>query len=204
MENARMMTLIPAHMNESTRESTKPLKKDDTRKQRNLLQIALKIAEVGGYDEDLRIKSTDGNIIRDSDVIGLIQHSLSPMRSTKGLNEFVDMLHRSGIDPDLIKNIQVKEMLNKKSQSSGWKRPVLDDVKEPFLLAVPGDVPKETLQIRGTKKPRRKETPVKFLMSLRNEKKLTPSKGMKRKIAESHGNKRHKSKLWDDNDSDLD
>lgn len=209
-----MMTLTPATVQQQNEpnESKKSNKNDDTKRQRNLLEIALKIAEVGGYDEDLRIKTSKGDPVKESNVIGLIQHSLTPMKSTRGLNEFVEMLYKSGIDPDLIKNVQVKNMLDSRMEKGKWKQPLLDNVEEPYLLAVPREIPKETLKIKP-KRVRKKVEPIKHLMSLRqkarvNRKKQQPKSAppKKRKILGeiSQNNKRHKNTLWDDQDSDLD
>lgn len=74
-------------------------------------KILLKLATYGGYNDLGRIKLPDGTFMEDSDIIPLLMHVLSPGRNIKGINEFVDLLHRSGVSPELVINASVRDML---------------------------------------------------------------------------------------------
>src|SRR3989454_12577891 len=74
-------------------------------------KILLKLAAYGGYDDLGRIKLPDGTFMEDSDIIPLLMHVLSPGRNIKGINEFVDLLHRADVSPELVINASVRDML---------------------------------------------------------------------------------------------
>ena len=95
-----------------------PKKENSIRKyaldrQRKLLTIALKLAKFGGFDDYFRIKSSDGSFLNESDVVSLLLYSCSPGRSMKGIDEFVQLLRDAEVDPELIINAQVREMLQR-------------------------------------------------------------------------------------------
>lgn len=195
MEHAKMMTLTPieAHPTITQPQIEEPIKrpekiKIDPLKKKSLTQIALKIAGIGGYDDDLRIKTLSGKPMNDTNIIGLILHSLTPMENTNGLTEFVDLLYRAKVNPDLIKNADVRMMLEKREEQGKWKLQGSYQQVEPTVLAVSGPEPKK-------KKRRNKFLPVDHPMALRKKRKIK---------TETKINKRPKSKLWDDHDSDLD
>ena len=81
-------------------------------------KIILKLAAYGGYDELGRIKLPDGTFMEDSDIIPLLMHVLSPGRNIKGINEFVDLLHRAGVSPEFIINTSIRDMLMRRGTLS--------------------------------------------------------------------------------------
>lgn len=213
MEHAKMMTLTPInisqeeHPTEHSQEQNEHNKKTDTEKQKNLLQIALKIAEIGGYDEDLRIKTRNGRIVADTDIVGLILHSLAPMRNTKGLSDFVELLYQADVDPSLINNLQVRKMLENRIAKGGWKPKIAENPVQPTVMSISGgkpykwapkleDIEPTVMTISGevAKKKRKRRTPNKpksHNMPLRGP-----------KTEKVSANKRRNT-LWNEHDSDL-
>ena len=242
MNNTRVLQLtpvdttnqIPEPVNESNIQNSAPKSRGNSirayaaDRQRKLLVIALKLAEQGGYDSYLRIKDKDGKSVEQSDLIGLLLHSLSPGRSVKGLREFVDLLHRSGVTPDLIINTQVKEMLesygtrpSKNSHNmevqtdtrSNDERPMRDQGAGTDEIEMK-DADQQTDDTRRRSQ-RKKKDPLPDVDNFHQKKvkeviaarKHVPS-GSKRVMDDDEesvlSSKRHKSTIWDDNDSDLD
>lgn len=196
-----MMTLTPIEVNEQVK--TEPRNKQiDPQKQKDLMHIALKIAAIDGYDEDLRIKSSNGISLRDTDLVGLVQHCLTPMRNTKGLNEFIELLYRAGVEPDLISNSQVRKMLetriSKPKYKTDYGEPVLEQDLEPPHVREPKIEPKVEQKTTPLKKKKlkrlKKEAPIKtenHAMTLR-----------KRKNAKRDTKVNKRTTLWDSYDSD--
>lgn len=75
------------------------------------IRIVLNIANVNGYDKEFRIKTVDGAVVQGSDLVLLLNHSLSYGRLLKGESEFIDLLHKASVDPELITNDNVKAKL---------------------------------------------------------------------------------------------
>lgn len=96
-----------------------PKKENSIRKyaadrQRKLLNVVLRVAAYGGYDEMGRIKTKDGSFMESSDIVPLLLYALSPGRQVHGLDEFVDLLYRADVDPEDIINTNVRELLRKR------------------------------------------------------------------------------------------
>ena len=70
----------------------------------------MKLALTSGYDSNGRMKERNGNYIQD--ITPLLLHALSPGRSLKGMDRFVQLLHEAGVLPEEVININVKEMLD--------------------------------------------------------------------------------------------
>lgn len=77
-------------------------------RQIKLLNVVLKLAQKGYYDDSGAAKFENGEKL---DIIPLLLHCFSPGRNIKGLESFVDMLHRAGVDPENIINHNVREMM---------------------------------------------------------------------------------------------
>jgi len=75
------------------------------------LQIALKLAKIDAYEIDGRIRSIDGHLIDGTNIVDLLEHVVSPKKSLEGLNEFVKLLYKAGVEPELVHNIDVKNKL---------------------------------------------------------------------------------------------
>jgi hypothetical protein len=76
-----------------------------------ILKIILKLASVKGYDEILRVKRDDESYVENSNIISLLNHSMSHGRLLTGLPEFIKLLYDARIDPDLIINENVRAKL---------------------------------------------------------------------------------------------
>ena len=90
------------------------IRKYAVERQRKLLAMILKLAQHGGYDADGMIATSDGST---ADIVPLIMHASSPGRNVKGMTDFVRLLHEASVPPDLVINLTVREMLEKRIQS---------------------------------------------------------------------------------------
>jgi hypothetical protein len=85
-------------------------------KPHNLIRIALKLAQIGGYDVDGHVLASDGTPIANSDIVALINHSMSDGKALFGEEEFINLLRRADVDPELIYNENIKsKLINAKS-----------------------------------------------------------------------------------------
>lgn len=89
-------------------------------RQQKLLHIVLKLAAYGGYDEDGKIKTRHGEVM---DIVPLLLYSSSPGRSVKGMADFVELLYNAGVSPDLVINVNVRDMLSDMFASRGDPKP---------------------------------------------------------------------------------
>jgi hypothetical protein len=78
---------------------------------RRLLHIVLRLAEIKGYYLDGRINNLRGEPIKDSDIVALINNALSQGKVLVGESDFIQLLHKAGVDADLIINENVKNKL---------------------------------------------------------------------------------------------
>lgn len=78
-----------------------------------LLNIVLKIALKGGYNEDFRINDSEGNPIVNTNIAKLIQAAVSPDKLIVGEKDFVRLLYEANVDPNWIVNQRLRHMLSK-------------------------------------------------------------------------------------------
>ena len=71
----------------------------------------MKLAKLDSYDDLLRIKTRNGNYLDKSNIVDLLTHSMSAGKVLHGEEEFIALLARSGVDPELILNENVKSKL---------------------------------------------------------------------------------------------
>lgn len=76
-----------------------------------LLRIILKIAIINGYDDDGRIRDENGDIIYQSDLVSLLQKAMSYEKVLIGRNEFIHLLYKAKVPPDLIVNDDMRTRL---------------------------------------------------------------------------------------------
>ena len=72
------------------------------------IKVILKLARNVGYDDELRIKLSNGKYLEKTNIIDLLTHAMSIGKVLYGENEFIELLSNSNIDPDLIINENVK------------------------------------------------------------------------------------------------
>jgi outer membrane biosynthesis protein TonB len=75
---------------------------------RSLLLIILKIAQINGYDDETRIRGPDGKIVENSNVIALLNYVTSTGKPLVGEGEFLRLLKKANVDPELILNENAK------------------------------------------------------------------------------------------------
>lgn len=139
MNNTKKMYLVPYQSGgegtpsdpftepETVQKESIPRKGNSIRKyaaerQMKLLQIVLKLAASGCYDTDGRIKTSSGE---EADIVPLLLLASSPGRSVRGLPDFVDLLYRSGVTPDMIINSSVREELSNRMKSGTDRKSVV-------------------------------------------------------------------------------
>jgi len=76
-----------------------------------ILKIVLKIAKIGGYDENGRVRRKDGNFIDKSNVSTLLNHAMTQGKVLHGEAEFIELLQEAKIDPNLIVNENLRSKL---------------------------------------------------------------------------------------------
>ena len=100
------------------------------------IKIILKLAKNVGYDSEFRIKLNTGKYLERSNVVDLLTHAMSMGKVLYGENEFIELLAKSDVEPDLIINENVKaklkEYLNKNSRirnSNGNEEPIKEQME---------------------------------------------------------------------------
>lgn len=89
--------------------SPTPLKIDD--KQTKILKIALKLAKINSFNDDLNIRKQDGTYNANSNVARLLALTQNRVRHVSGMPDLIRELFVAKIDPDLIINEMVKSRL---------------------------------------------------------------------------------------------
>lgn len=118
MNHTRKMVLVPFSQvgsgfnDQISATSSQPTQPNRRRhrgsRQRRMLQIVLRLALTNAYDDSGRFQTESGDHL---DIVPLILHALSPGRSVRGIDSFVDLLLRAGVDPDMIINPDVRTRL---------------------------------------------------------------------------------------------
>ena len=73
--------------------------------------IILRLGRIKGYDERRRILCSDGAYMDGSDVTMLMDEAMTPKRVLKGLEDFIKLLAKAKVDPDIIQNDNIKSKL---------------------------------------------------------------------------------------------
>lgn len=111
----------PLKVNPTSRPRTRRSTSD---RQRKMLQVVLRLALRGSYDDRETFVSEDGHRL---DIVPLLLHALTPGRSLQGIDAFIDLLYRAGVDPDMIINSDVRSRLQKRrDRGEGSSRPDQD------------------------------------------------------------------------------
>ena len=97
-----------------------------------LLKIALKIASLDAYDEDFKIKDSNGNPIEDSDIVALLNNAISNQKLLVGENDFIRLLFEAKVDPNWIVNENMRsKLLNYRPSNTRPKQPPKEPPKPP-------------------------------------------------------------------------
>ena len=76
-----------------------------------LIKIALKIAKINSYDDELRIIGHNGEYVEGSNLADLLKYVLTSQKIIIGENEFIKILHDANVDPQWITNENVRARL---------------------------------------------------------------------------------------------
>ena len=109
--------------NSSKTETKQKAKRSTNGLLRQLLQIAIKLAKIDAFEIDGRIRSIKGKLLDGTNVIDLLDHVSSPRKALHGLDEFIKLLFKAGVEPDMILNRDVKIELMKLYQKSTSSEP---------------------------------------------------------------------------------
>lgn len=102
--------VIPQKEKKSKGSQTLPTMKA-AEKLAKLLKIILKIASINGYDEEGRIKDDNGVTIFQSDLVSLLQKAMSYEKVLVGKNEFINLLYKANVSPELLVNDDMRARL---------------------------------------------------------------------------------------------
>lgn len=138
---AKKVTLVPPSQtggsDENSGEISIPIEKTDKIKLKiydkihRFIQLSLQLANHKAYDEQNRIKTESGNYLEKSNLVDLLTQAMSPGKVLHGEQEFIALLSRCNVDPDLILNDNMKSKLinmkTKKSFNKEISQNVLDE-----------------------------------------------------------------------------
>ena len=78
---------------------------------KRLIKIALKIAKINSYDDELRIIGHNGEYVEGSNLADLLKYVLTSQKIIIGENEFIKILHGANVDPQWMTNENVRARL---------------------------------------------------------------------------------------------
>lgn len=97
----------------------------------NLLRVMSKLASIQGYDEEGRIQSRSGGYMNNTDIAFLLQNSMAPGKLIVGQDEFIHLLIKAKVNPDLILNENVRsKLLNENSNMHSQDLNFSNKIKE--------------------------------------------------------------------------
>ena len=124
MHSAKRVTLVPPDQSGSGNENLDMVQTESEKNEKidkikfkiydkihRFIKVILKLAKLDSYDDLLRIKTKNGNYLDKSNIVDLLTHSMSAGKVLHGEEEFIALLARSGVDPELILNENVKSKL---------------------------------------------------------------------------------------------
>ncbi|MDI9312885.1 MAG: hypothetical protein QM535_21930 [Limnohabitans sp.] len=81
----------------------------------NLLRIMSRLANIHGYDENGKILDRSGKYMDQTDIAVLLLNAMSPGKLIIGEDEFIYLLKKANVNPDLILNENVRyKLLNER------------------------------------------------------------------------------------------
>ena len=88
-----------------------------------IMRTVFNLALINGYDKQMRIRSSSGEFIPNSNLLDLLNHAMSVGKKLQATNEFIDLLAEAEVDPDWIINENVKQLLLTKLNKSSSPPP---------------------------------------------------------------------------------
>ena len=120
MNHSRKMILVPEQSlktynklskNTNNPSSSRTETDRDLNKIERILNIVLKLAIIGGYNEDFNIIGRNGDPIENSSIVTLINLALNHENARIGENDFIRLLHDSNVNPNWIINENLRSKL---------------------------------------------------------------------------------------------
>jgi len=81
------------------------------------MRVISKVAMIRGYDDDGRILMENGRYMENSDIASLMFNAMSPGKLIIGEHEFINLLKKASVNPDLILNENIRYKLLNSSSS---------------------------------------------------------------------------------------
>lgn len=76
-----------------------------------ILKIVLKLAKVDRYNENGLVRDDNGNFVAQSDMVRLLNKSMSHEKLLIGKQEYIKRLHEAKVDPEIIVNDDIRGQL---------------------------------------------------------------------------------------------
>jgi hypothetical protein len=125
MSHIKKSILIPAELQEQRfdnqhNETMDELTNDVVKKKKirqtvdrikRIMKIILKLAKINGYDTEGRVLNDEGNYVENSNILTLLNHAMTKGRILIGQSDFISILHKASVEPDLIVNENVRSKL---------------------------------------------------------------------------------------------
>jgi len=80
-------------------------------RQTRIIKIALKLAQINGFNDDLNVKREDGTFNTNSNIAKLLSLTQIRVKNVEGMPELIRLLHQAKIDPNYIVNEMVRSRL---------------------------------------------------------------------------------------------
>ena len=151
-------TVAPQITSAPKQKKENSIRKYAAERQRKLLTMILKLALHGGYDENGMIACANGDT---TDIVPLIMYASSPGRNVTGMTDFVNLLYDAGVEPDLVINTSVRELLHKRIRDEKRRvvsKPPLTTEQLP-AVNFPAVVTQREETVRRAPSHKRKRTP---------------------------------------------
>lgn len=97
----------------SNAHKTKSAKTNILEKINKFVKVILMLARNFGYNEDFNIKLNNGKFLDRTNVIDLLDNAMSVGKVLYGESEFIELLFKSGVTPDMIINENIRYKLMK-------------------------------------------------------------------------------------------
>lgn len=167
------------------------------------IKIILKIAQTDGYDDSLRIKTRDGNFLDKSNIVDLLTHAMSLGKVLHGEEDFIALMAKANVDPDLILNENVKsKLLQHKNQRQQT------NLKKDSEIITRGNADNSKTTEVTTEEPRPVRKGNKRFIVVNDDKEmeleLSPRRPKQSKEVSEDHSKSVKRKLSEDSDEDED
>lgn len=86
-------------------------RQNDDKILRNMIKISSNLYKKDAFDSSLQIKNRHGNVVKNSNLISLLKHSMADQNHLIGEEEFIQQLLKCNVNPNLILNKKIKAII---------------------------------------------------------------------------------------------